>query len=33
MLQDLRKTHKQSRNLEALVLGLIREKYGKKGGK
>ena len=33
MLQDLQKTHKQFRNLEALVLGLIREVYGKKGGK
>ena len=29
MLQDLQKTHKQFRNLEALVLGLIREVYGK----
>ena len=33
MLQDLQKTHKQFRNLEVLVLGLIREGYGKKGGK
>ena len=33
MLQELQKTHKQFRNLEALVLGLIREIYGKKGGK
>ncbi len=33
LLQDLQKTHKQFRNLEALVLGLIREKYGKKNGK
>ena len=33
MLQDLQKTHKQFRNLEVLVLGLIREVYGKKGGK
>ena len=33
MLQDLQKTHKQFSNLEALVLGLIREEYGKKGGK
>jgi hypothetical protein len=33
MLQDLQQTHKQFRNLEALVLGLIREVYGKKGGK
>lgn len=33
MLQDLQKTHKQFRNLEGLVLGLIREEYGKKGGK
>ena len=29
MLQDLQKSHKQFRNLEALVLGLIREEYGK----
>ena len=29
MLQDLQKTNKQFRNLEALVLGLIREIYGK----
>jgi hypothetical protein len=28
MLQDLQKTHKQFRNLEGLVLGLIREVYG-----
>ena len=33
MLQELQKTHKQFRNLEALVLGLIREVYGKKGGR
>jgi hypothetical protein len=33
MLQDLQKTHKQFRNLEVLVLGLIREEFGKKGGK
>jgi hypothetical protein len=33
MLQDLQKTHKQYRNLEALVLGLIREQYGNKNGK
>ena len=33
MLQELQKTHKQFRNLEGLVLGLIREVYGKKGGK
>jgi hypothetical protein len=33
MLQELQKTHKQFRNLEALVMGLIREVYGKKGGK
>ena len=31
MLQELQKTHKQFRNLEALVLGLIREVYGKSG--
>lgn len=30
MLQDLQKTHKQFRNLEALVLGLIREEYEQK---
>ncbi len=30
MLQELHKTHKQFRNLEALVLGLIREEYEKK---
>ena len=30
MLLELQKTHKQFRNLEALVLGLIREEYGKK---
>jgi len=29
MLQEVQKTHKDFRNLEALVLGLIREKYGK----
>jgi len=29
MLQELQKTHKQFRNLEALVLGLIREEYQK----
>jgi hypothetical protein len=33
MLQELQRTHKQFRNLEAVVLGLIREEYGKKGGK
>ena len=33
MLQELQKTHKQFRNLEALVLGLIREVYGNKNGK
>ena len=33
MLQDLQKTHKQFRNLEALKMGLIREAYGKKGGR
>jgi hypothetical protein len=32
MLQDLQKTHKQFRNLEGLVLGLVRDAYGKKGG-
>jgi hypothetical protein len=32
MLQELQKTHKQFRNLEALVLGLIRQEYGKKNG-
>ena len=31
MLQELQKTHKQFRNLEALVLGLIRDIHGKKG--
>jgi len=30
MLQDLQKTHKQFRNLEAMVLGLIREEHEKK---
>ena len=30
MLQDLQKSHKQFRNLEMLMLGLIREEYGKK---
>jgi len=30
MLQELQKTHKQFRNLEAMVLCLIREEYGKK---
>jgi hypothetical protein len=30
MLQELQKTHKQFRNLELLVLGLIREAYEKK---
>ena len=29
MLQEVQKTHKQFRNLEAMVLGLIREEYGK----
>ena len=29
MLQDLQKTHKQFRNLEGLVLGLIRVEYEK----
>ena len=33
MLQELQKTHKQFRNLEALVLGLIREEYAKKSRK
>ena len=33
MLQELQKTHKQFRNLDVLVLVLIREVYGKKGGK
>jgi hypothetical protein len=33
MLQELQKTHKHFRNLEALVLGLIREEYRKKNGK
>jgi len=32
MLQDLQETHKQFRNLETMVLGLIRKVYGKKGG-
>ena len=31
MLQELQKTHKQFRNLEELVLCLIREVYGKSG--
>ena len=31
MLQELQKTHKQFRNLEVLVLCLIREVYGKSG--
>jgi hypothetical protein len=31
MLQDLQKSQKAFRNLGALVLGLIREEYGKKG--
>ena len=30
MLVELQKTNKHFRNLEALVLGLIREEYGKK---
>ncbi len=29
MLQELQKTHKQFRNLEVLVLGLIRQEYQK----
>ena len=33
MLQELQKTHKQFRNLEALVLGLIREVYEKTNGR
>ena len=33
MLQDLQRTHKQFRNLEALVMGLIRDEYGKKAGR
>jgi hypothetical protein len=32
MLQELQRTHNQFRNLERLMLGLIREEYGKKGG-
>ena len=30
MLQELQKTQKAFRNLEALVLGLIRDEYEKK---
>jgi len=30
MLEELQKTHRQFRNLEGLVLGLIREEYGNK---
>ena len=30
MVQDLQKTHKDFRNLEGLLLGLIREEYDKK---
>ena len=30
MLQELQKTYKSFRNLEVMVLGLIREVYGKK---
>ena len=30
MLQELQKSQKAFRNLEALMLGLIREEYGKK---
>ena len=30
MLQELQKIHKQFRNLEVLVLGFIREEFGKK---
>jgi hypothetical protein len=30
MLQELQKTHKQFRNLEVVVLGFMREVYGKK---
>ena len=33
MLQELQKTHKSFRNLEGLVLGLLREEYEKKGGR
>ena len=29
MLQELQNTHKQFRNLEVLVLGLIRQEYQK----
>jgi hypothetical protein len=30
MLQEVQKSHKQFLNLEALVLGLMREEYGRK---
>jgi hypothetical protein len=33
MLQELQKTHKQFRNIEALVLDLIRKEFGMKSGK
>ena len=33
MLVELQKTNKSFRDLQALLLGLIREEYGKKGGK
>jgi hypothetical protein len=33
MLVEVQKTNKSFRDLQALLLGLIREEYGKKGGK
>jgi hypothetical protein len=33
MLVEVQKTNKTFRDLQGLVLGLIREKYGKKSGK
>ena len=33
MLVEVQKTNKSFRDLQGLVLGLIREEYGKKGGK
>jgi hypothetical protein len=33
MLVEVQKTNKSFRDLQGLLLGLIREEYGKKGGK
>ncbi len=33
MLMEVQKSNKSFRDLQTLLLGLIREEYGKKGGK